>query len=149
MFTAGPPAPRPTLDNFVYVLTEVPFWRYLINTFVVSAMRDGGRAVLPHHGRLRAGAAALPRARSASSWRCSPTFLVSLPVIIVPLFILVRSLMGMLNSWQGLIVPAIFNAFGIFLLRQYYLSLPRETGGGGGDRRRRLLAHLLERSSCR
>jgi multiple sugar transport system permease protein len=53
------------------------------------------------------------------------TFLVSLPVIIVPLFILVRS-MGMLNNFAGLIVPAIFNAFGIFLLRQYYLSLPRE-----------------------
>jgi multiple sugar transport system permease protein len=34
--------------------------------------------------------------------------------------------MGMLNSYVGLIVPAIFNAFGIFLLRQYYLSLPRE-----------------------
>ena len=53
------------------------------------------------------------------------TFLVSLPVIIVPLFILVRA-MGMLNSYAGLIVPSIFNAFGIFLLRQYYLSLPRE-----------------------
>jgi len=34
--------------------------------------------------------------------------------------------MGMLDSYAGLIVPAIFNAFGIFLLRQYYLSLPRE-----------------------
>ena len=53
------------------------------------------------------------------------TFLVSLPVIIVPLFILVRA-MGMLNSYSGLIIPSIFNAFGIFLLRQYYLSLPRE-----------------------
>ena len=53
------------------------------------------------------------------------TFLVSLPVIIVPLFIIVKA-MGMLNSYAGLIVPAIFNAFGIFLLRQYYLSLPRE-----------------------
>ena len=53
------------------------------------------------------------------------TFLVSLPVIIVPLFIEVRA-MGMLNSYSGLIIPSIFNAFGIFLLRQYYLSLPRE-----------------------
>ena len=32
----------------------------------------------------------------------------------------------MLNSYAGLIIPAIFNAFGIFLLRQFYLSLPRE-----------------------
>jgi multiple sugar transport system permease protein len=43
----------------------------------------------------------------------------------VPLFILVRS-MGLLNSYAGIIIPSIFNAFGIFLLRQYYLSLPRE-----------------------
>ena len=53
------------------------------------------------------------------------TFLISLPVIIVPLFILVRAL-GMLNSYAGLIIPAIFNAFGIFLLRQFYLAVPRE-----------------------
>jgi multiple sugar transport system permease protein len=32
----------------------------------------------------------------------------------------------MLNTYAGIIVPSIFNAFGIFLLRQYYLSLPRE-----------------------
>ena len=31
-----------------------------------------------------------------------------------------------MNSYAGLIVPAIFNAFGIFLLRQFYLSVPRE-----------------------
>src|SRR5258708_15361788 len=53
------------------------------------------------------------------------TFLVSLPVIIVPLFILVRQ-MGMVNTYAGLIVPAIFNAFGIFLLRQFYIAIPNE-----------------------
>ena len=71
------------------------------------------------------------------------TFLVSLPVIIVPLFILVRAL-GMLNSYAGLIIPSIFNAFGIFLLRQFYLSVPARARGGGADRRRGLLADLLE-----
>ena len=53
------------------------------------------------------------------------TFLVSQPVIIVPLFILARAL-GLLDSYAGLIVPSIFNAFGIFLLRQFYLAIPRE-----------------------
>ena len=53
------------------------------------------------------------------------TLLVSFPVIIVPSFMLVRQ-MGMVNSYAGLIVPAIFNAFGIFLLRQFYISIPRE-----------------------
>ena len=53
------------------------------------------------------------------------TFLISQPVIIVPLFILARSL-GLLDSYAGLIMPSIFNAFGIFLLRQFYLAIPRE-----------------------
>ncbi len=53
------------------------------------------------------------------------TLLISQPVIIVPLFILVRAL-GMLDSYAGLIIPSIFNAFGIFLLRQFYLGVPRE-----------------------
>jgi multiple sugar transport system permease protein len=38
---------------------------------------------------------------------------------------LVRHL-GMLNSYAGLIIPVIFNAFGIFLLRQFYISIPME-----------------------
>jgi multiple sugar transport system permease protein len=46
-------------------------------------------------------------------------------VIIVPSFILVMQ-MGMVNSYAGLIIPAIFNAFGIFLLRQFYINIPRE-----------------------
>lgn len=53
------------------------------------------------------------------------TLLVSLPIILVPLFILVREL-HMLNTYAGLIIPSIFNAFGIFLLRQFYLGIPRE-----------------------
>jgi multiple sugar transport system permease protein len=116
--------PRPTLDNFVYVLTEVPFWRYLFNTFIVSAVVTV--AALFFHTMAGYALARLRfPGRETIFLAMFSTFLVSLPVIIVPLFILVRTL-GMLNSWQGLIVPAIFNAFGIFLLRQYYLSLPRE-----------------------
>jgi multiple sugar transport system permease protein len=115
---------QPTLDNFIYVLTEVPFWRYLLNTFIVASVVT----IIALFFHTMAGYA-LARlnfpGRETIFLAMFSTFLVSLPVIIVPLFILVRS-MGMLNSFAGLIIPAIFNAFGIFLLRQYYLSLPRE-----------------------
>jgi multiple sugar transport system permease protein len=114
----------PTWNNYVYVLTQVPFVRYLINTLVVSA----AVTILALWFHTMAGYA-LARLRFPGRETIFilifSTFLVSLPVIIVPLFILVRA-MGMLNTYAGLIVPAIFNAFGIFLLRQYYLSLPRE-----------------------
>jgi multiple sugar transport system permease protein len=114
----------PTLDNFLYVLTEAPFARYLFNSFIVSATIT----VIALFFHSMAGYA-LARlrfpGREAIFLAIFSTFLVSLPVIIVPLFILVRTL-GMVNSYAGLIVPGIFNAFGIFLLRQYYVSLPRE-----------------------
>jgi multiple sugar transport system permease protein len=114
----------PSWDNFVYVLTEVPFLRYLGNSLLVS----GVITVLALFFHTMAGYA-LARmhfpGRETIFIAIFSTFLVSLPVIIVPLFIMVRS-MGLLNSYAGIIIPAIFNAFGIFLLRQYYLSLPRE-----------------------
>ncbi|MGJ4857415.1 carbohydrate ABC transporter permease [Labrys sp. KB_33_2] len=115
---------RPTIGNFLYVLTEIPFLRYLLNSFLVSAIVT--IVALFFHSMAGYALARLHfPGRDAIFLAMFSTFLVSLPVIIVPLFILVRA-MGMLNSYAGLIVPSIFNAFGIFLLRQYYLSLPRE-----------------------
>ncbi len=114
----------PKLDNFLYVLTEVPFVRYMLNSFFVSA----AVTIVALFFHTMAGYA-LARLRFPGRETLFilmfSTFLVSLPVIIVPLFIEVRA-MGMLNSYAGLIIPSIFNAFGIFLLRQFYLSIPRE-----------------------
>jgi multiple sugar transport system permease protein len=124
VFRPGILPQAPNWDNFVYVLTGVPFVRYLANSFIVSAVVT----VVALWFHTMAGYA-LARLRFPGRETIFvlifSTFLVSLPVIIVPLFILVRA-MGMLNSYAGLIIPAIFNAFGIFLLRQYYLSLPKE-----------------------
>ena len=114
----------PTLQNFVHVFTEVNFLRYLFNTLVISASVTL-IALLFHSMSGYALARLRFPGREVIFLTMFSTFLVSLPVIIVPLFILVRTL-GMLNSYAGLIIPSIFNAFGIFLLRQYYLSIPRE-----------------------
>jgi multiple sugar transport system permease protein len=123
-FSTGLIPAHPTLDSFIYVLTEVPFLRFLLNTLFVSAVVT----IVALFFHTMAGYA-LARlrfpGRETIFLAMFSTFLVSLPVIIVPLFILVRTL-GMLDSYVGLIVPAIFNAFGVFLLRQYYVSLPRE-----------------------
>lgn len=54
------------------------------------------------------------------------TLLVTIPVVLIPLFLVARQL-GLLDSYAGLIIPGIFNAFGIFLLRQFYLGLLKES----------------------
>jgi len=116
--------PSPTLENFRSVFTEVPFPRYIFNSFFVSTTVTV--IALFFHSMAAYALARLrfPGRELIFSFIFS-TLLVSLPVILVPLFILVREL-GMLNSYAGLIVPAIFHAFGIFLLRQFYLGIPRE-----------------------
>jgi multiple sugar transport system permease protein len=51
--------------------------------------------------------------------------MVPFAVIMIPLFIIVRTL-GLTNSLWGIILPAIPHAYGIFLFRQFYLGIPRE-----------------------
>jgi multiple sugar transport system permease protein len=124
VFKANLVPQEPTLANFVYVFTQVNFWRYLWNTFFVSATVT--LVALVFHSMAGYALARLRfPGRDVIFLAMFATFLVSVPAIIVPLFILVRAL-GLLNSYGGLIIPSIFNAFGIFLLRQFYLAVPRE-----------------------
>lgn len=53
------------------------------------------------------------------------TMMVPPQVNIVPLFYLMSKL-GWINSYQALIVPGIFGGFGVFLMRQYFLSFSKE-----------------------
>ena len=46
-------------------------------------------------------------------------------VLIVPRFILMREF-GWLDTYVGLIVPLMFSAFGVFLLRQFFMGIPKE-----------------------
>jgi multiple sugar transport system permease protein len=111
-----------TLENYAYVFSEVPFARYLFNSFFVAAAVT--LLALWFHSM---AAYALARLHFPGRERIFlaifATMLVSAPVTIIPTFIIVRTL-GMVDTYAGLIVPAIFNAFGIFLLRQFYISIP-------------------------
>ncbi|SOD64388.1 carbohydrate ABC transporter membrane protein 2, CUT1 family [Streptomyces zhaozhouensis] len=113
-----------TFDNFVYVFTEVPFARYMWNSFFISAVITLA-ALLFHSMAAYALARLRFPGREAIFLSIFATLLVSAPVVLIPLFLVAKEL-NLLDSYAGLIIPAIFNAFGIFLLRQFYLGFPRE-----------------------
>jgi multiple sugar transport system permease protein len=113
-----------TLDNLVYVLTEIPLPRFLLNSAIV-AVSVTVIALFTHSMAAYALARLRFPGRGVIFTAIISTLLVSLPVILVPLFLVAKQL-GLLDSYAGLIVPAIFNAFGIFLLRQFYLNIPNE-----------------------
>jgi len=114
----------PTIANFQYVFTQLPFLRYVLNTLFVAGTITV-LALLFHSMAAFALARLRFPGREVIFLAIFSTLFVSFPVIIGPLFMLVRR-MGMVNSYGGLIVPATFNAFGIVLLRQFYVSIPRE-----------------------
>jgi multiple sugar transport system permease protein len=53
------------------------------------------------------------------------TLMIPFQVIMIPLFVIVRNF-GWLNSYTALIVPAAISAFGVFLMRQFILTIPDE-----------------------
>src|SRR5699024_5877261 len=105
-----------TLTNFEHVLVQVPLLRYMGNTAFVSVVVTV--IALVFHSM---AAYALSRLRFRGNMivltGVVATFIVSTRVILVPLCITPRQ-MGLLDSLWRVIVPCIFSAFGIFLLRQ-------------------------------
>jgi len=53
------------------------------------------------------------------------TMMIPSVVLVIPQFILVRSL-GWVNSYAALIIPSLSSAFGTFLLRQFFMGLPKD-----------------------
>jgi ABC-type glycerol-3-phosphate transport system permease component len=64
--------------------------------------------------------------RDALFFICIMTMMVPFFVLMVPLFIIFKQL-GWINSYRPLVIPAFFgNAFNIFMLRQFFLTIPEE-----------------------
>ncbi len=124
---AFPPefVPRPfTLRNFAEVGTIVPFGRYLFNSAFVATMITVSELVTASLAAYAFARLRFP-GRDALFLLYLGTLMIPGQVTLIPNFVLMRYL-GWLNTYQALIVPAAFTAFGTFLLRQFFLTIPRE-----------------------
>lgn len=112
-------------ENYAVVLKgNIPFPRFLLNSFIVSLGRTGGVVVV---SALAAYAFARLRFRGRDTLFLLyvGTLVIPFQVTMIPLFVIVRNLRWA-DTYLALIVPGIFNVFGTFLLRQFFLTLPRE-----------------------
>jgi multiple sugar transport system permease protein len=113
------------LENFSEVTALVPFGRYLVNTVTITASVLAGTLLsssLVAYGfsRLRF------QGRDLLFAVCLSTMMLPAQVTMVPLYILFARL-GWVDTFLPLIVPAFFGTpFYIFLLRQFFLTIPRE-----------------------
>lgn len=91
---------------------------YMAGTVTVVALLLHAMAAYPL-ARVR-----FPGRKIVFTWMLS-TLMIPFPVIVIPLFLLVKEL-GWVNTYMGLIIPLIPHAYGIFLFRQYFATIPGE-----------------------
>ncbi|CAN5321678.1 carbohydrate ABC transporter permease [soil metagenome] len=113
-----------TLDNLTRILTELPFARLVLNSVVFA----GGVTLFALvFDSLAAYALARIdfRGRKVLLIAIIASLMIPFQATLIPVYQLVAEL-GWINTYAGLIAPRAADAFGIFLLRQFFLALPRD-----------------------
>lgn len=128
-----PPAFIPqdlTFNNFIEVWKQIPFLTYFANSFIVAAFT----VIL---NLIFSSLAAYPLARMEFKGKkfifalILSTIMIPFQAIMLPVYLIVLKLhlvdsYGYVSGFLGLILPFAVNAFGIFLMRQAFLSVPKE-----------------------
>lgn len=115
---------HPTLEPYRQVVEAFPMLRVFLNSLAVALATTVGQLVLSSMAGYAFARFRFP-GRDTLFFLYLATLMVPFVVTVTPLFIIVRNL-GWTNSYAGLIVPPMFSAFGTFLMRQFFLDLPRE-----------------------
>ncbi|WP_285567819.1 MULTISPECIES: carbohydrate ABC transporter permease [unclassified Streptomyces] len=122
-----PPALWPSdldLGGYRYVLGNAMFPRWLLNSVIVSGVAVASNLVF---GAL--GGYAFARMRFRGSRLLLVLMLATMAVpfqlTMIPTFLVMKEL-GLIDTLGALIVPSLVTPFAVFLLRQFFLSLPRE-----------------------
>jgi multiple sugar transport system permease protein len=113
-----------TLANYENVWTRIPFARLFLNS-VLFAGSVTAISLLLDSMSAYALARLEFRGRTVVFYVILIALMLPFQVMFVPLFVTVHDL-GLLNSFGGLVIPRATNAFGIFMLRQFFLTLPKE-----------------------
>ena len=115
---------EPHWENFIEAWAHLPFGQFFVNSLVVaisvtiivvvvSCLAGYAFARLNFWGRDQLFLAYLG------------TLMIPQAMLVIPLFLLISKL-GWINTYQGLILPMAFSSFGAFLLRQFFLTIPKE-----------------------
>lgn len=113
--------------SYVNVFTKFPdfnFPRFILNSVIVT----GAAVLLCLFLSATAGYGFAKYRFKGNSFLFTvvlSTIMINFSAIVVPLFVLVRKL-GMQNTYWGLIIPESLTAFGVFMMRQFFYSLPND-----------------------
>ena len=111
-------------ENYRDVFDNAPFLRFYVNSIIVTAARTAGQVAIASVAAFAFSQLRFP-GRNLMFFVLLAGLMVPDQVLIVPRFIIMREF-GWFDTYQGLIIPLLFSSFGVFLLRQYFLGIPRD-----------------------
>lgn len=113
-----------TMKNYVRAIHVVPFLKYIRNTFILIVL------MVPAHIFLTT-LTAYPLARMKFPGKELIFYLILGTMFmpdegkLIPLYLLVQKI-GMVDSWSGIVFPGLVGGFSVLLMRQAYISIPKE-----------------------
>ncbi len=126
IFSYPPSAiPNPFItDNYTNVITAVALKKYFFNSLYVATATTIGQVFI-------SAMAGYAFARLNFKYKEPIFFLILITMMvppqvnIIPLFFLMKEF-NWIDTYQGLIVPGLFGGFGVFMMRQWFKSLPKD-----------------------
>ena len=113
-----------TLDQYNKVFSAIPLWMYIRNT-VVFAFSVTIISVLLDSMAGYAFARIRFKGRKILFNVVLVTMMIPFQIVMIPLFIQIFRF-GLLNTFGGLILPRMTSAFGIFMMRSFFVGLPKD-----------------------
>ncbi|MCL4708013.1 carbohydrate ABC transporter permease [bacterium] len=114
----------PRWENYPEAMALQPFGRYFLNTIIVTFFSVAGQLLF-------CSMAAFAFARLRFKWRDKifalylATMMIPAMVTLIPAFLIITAF-GWMNTYYALIAPSLSSVWGIFLLRQFFLTIPKD-----------------------
>ena len=110
--------------NYVKIWRVVPLFRFFLNSVIVATCVTAGHVFASACAAYAFARLKFP-GRDALFFAYIATMMIPGSVTIIPVFILMKWF-GWVDTYQALIIPGIFSAFGTFLLRQFFLTISQD-----------------------
>ncbi|NLJ25530.1 MAG: carbohydrate ABC transporter permease [Firmicutes bacterium] len=114
----------PIWRNYVEAWETAPFGRYYANTVFVATMVVLGQLIICSMAAYAFARLRFP-GRDVLFVGVIGTMMLPGTIMLVPSYLILHWL-NWIDTYYALVVPSLFNAFGIFLMRQFFLTIPRE-----------------------
>lgn len=113
-----------TFENYITAWNSTPFGRYLLNSVLQSGLITLGQVIFSVLAAYAFSILIFP-GRNLLFYIVLGSLMIPFELTFIPNYQLVAGAGGV-NSYWGLTVPFIANAFGVFMLRQFFLTVPKD-----------------------